>query len=42
MKKLDFKIVELQDVDDKVGNGFTIVIRKSWAGLHRGSAVSRP
>jgi len=42
VKSLGMRIVEIQDVDDKVGNGFTIVIRKPWAGLHRGSAVSRP
>ena len=27
-KYLDFNVVEYQDVDDKVGNGFTIVIKK--------------
>ena len=42
VKKLDFKIVELQDVDDKVGNGFTIVIRKPWSRLNPENAVSRP
>ena len=42
VKKLDFKIVELQDVDDKVGNGFTVVIRKPWSGLNPENAVSRP
>lgn len=28
VKHLKFNIVEVQDVDDKVGNGFTVVIRK--------------
>jgi len=28
MKVLRFNVVETQDTDDKVGNGFTIVIRK--------------
>jgi SAM-dependent methyltransferase len=28
VKRLNFKIIETQDEDDKVGNGFTIVIRK--------------
>jgi len=28
VKQLNYRIVEIQDVDDKVGNGFTIVIRK--------------
>jgi SAM-dependent methyltransferase len=28
VKLLKFNIVEIQDVDDKVGNGFTVVIRK--------------
>ncbi|MEI6719859.1 MAG: class I SAM-dependent methyltransferase [Betaproteobacteria bacterium] len=41
-KKLDFKIVEAQDIDDKVGNGFTVVIRKPWSGLNPENAVSRP
>jgi|CXWL01.1.fsa_nt_gi SAM-dependent methyltransferase len=27
-KRLNLKVIEVQDVDDKVGNGFTIVIRK--------------
>ena len=26
---LEWKIVEIQDIDDKVGNGFTIVIQKN-------------
>lgn len=28
VKHLNYKIVEVQDIDDKVGNGFTVVIRK--------------
>ena len=28
VKRLTFNIVEIQDTDDKVGNGFTVVIRK--------------
>jgi SAM-dependent methyltransferase len=28
VKALQFNIVEVQDIDDKVGNGFTIVMRK--------------
>ncbi|MBS0337345.1 MAG: class I SAM-dependent methyltransferase [Proteobacteria bacterium] len=28
VKKLGYRIVETQDVDDKIGNGFTVVIRK--------------
>lgn len=28
VKHLNFRIVEIQDVDDKVGNGFTVVIQK--------------
>jgi SAM-dependent methyltransferase len=28
VKHLKFNVVEVQDVDDKVGNGFTVVIRK--------------
>lgn len=28
VKHLDYKIVEVQDIDDKVGNGFTVVISK--------------
>lgn len=27
-QRLGYRIVETQDVDDKVGNGFTVVIRK--------------
>ena len=32
VKKLDFRIVEVQDVDDKVGNGFT-------AGVNQGPLI---
>ena len=28
VKRLKFNIVAIQDVDDKVGNGFTVVVRK--------------
>lgn len=28
MKKCKFKVIESQDPDDKVGNGFTIVLKK--------------
>ncbi|MEI6724356.1 MAG: class I SAM-dependent methyltransferase [Betaproteobacteria bacterium] len=42
VKALGYKIVEIQDYDDKIGNGFTVVIRKPWSGLQPGAAVSRP
>jgi SAM-dependent methyltransferase len=42
VRKIGFRIVEVQDVDDKVGNGFTVVIRKPWSGLKPDNAVSRP
>ncbi|MEI6723939.1 MAG: hypothetical protein WCO67_24520, partial [Betaproteobacteria bacterium] len=28
VKRLKFSIVEVQDVDDKYGNGFTVVLQK--------------
>ena len=28
VKRLNFKIIQVQDIDDKVGNGFTVVIQK--------------
>ena len=42
LKRLEYRIVEIQDIDDKIGNGFTVVIRKPWAGLRPGDSVSRP
>jgi len=30
--KLDWKVVDFQDVDDKIGNGFAIVLKKEKAG----------
>jgi hypothetical protein len=32
LRYLGMKVVALQDVDDKVGNGFTIVVQKEHAG----------
>lgn len=38
--KLDWKVVDFQDADDKVGNGFTIVIKKEKRDVEKDTAIN--